>query len=285
MTKNEVFEEQYIQLPEAYSRHKLDAMYREIPLKDTTCRTLRKYFNAMANLYGTISLQKAFEIISNQSPSLVTADEFLAFAEIARHEDEQYYILSSEEILYEAIAEDDNVWEREIVSNIFFEVDGIDLYIQTKLRQQGKPYYIPKEAELLKYEDPFYCECIPEVDAMWNFIDNTFDLDSIEGEILLWIFVFEVRYHTNGMSRIMEYIDDNGLVFPSEEDCLEFIKLYQDLNNHMQMPGNRGYAPIELTKVNAGNTTSSVKKQHAKVGRNDPCPCGSGKKYKKCCGR
>ncbi|HEV2490873.1 MAG TPA: SEC-C metal-binding domain-containing protein [Candidatus Acidoferrales bacterium] len=23
----------------------------------------------------------------------------------------------------------------------------------------------------------------------------------------------------------------------------------------------------------------------AKVGRNDPCPCGSGKKYEKCCGR
>jgi len=22
-----------------------------------------------------------------------------------------------------------------------------------------------------------------------------------------------------------------------------------------------------------------------KVGRNDPCPCGSGKKYKMCCGR
>ena len=22
-----------------------------------------------------------------------------------------------------------------------------------------------------------------------------------------------------------------------------------------------------------------------KVGRNDPCPCGSGKKYKRCCGR
>jgi len=25
--------------------------------------------------------------------------------------------------------------------------------------------------------------------------------------------------------------------------------------------------------------------QGPKVGRNDPCPCGSGKKYKKCCGR
>lgn len=24
-------------------------------------------------------------------------------------------------------------------------------------------------------------------------------------------------------------------------------------------------------------------RKHKKIGRNDPCPCGSGKKYKKCC--
>jgi uncharacterized protein YecA (UPF0149 family) len=28
-----------------------------------------------------------------------------------------------------------------------------------------------------------------------------------------------------------------------------------------------------------------VVRGHRKVGRNDPCPCGSGKKYKRCCGR
>ena len=28
-----------------------------------------------------------------------------------------------------------------------------------------------------------------------------------------------------------------------------------------------------------------VKRQTPKVGRNDPCPCGSGKKYKRCCGK
>jgi len=27
-----------------------------------------------------------------------------------------------------------------------------------------------------------------------------------------------------------------------------------------------------------------VIRSNPKVGRNDPCPCGSGKKYKKCCG-
>jgi preprotein translocase subunit SecA len=30
--------------------------------------------------------------------------------------------------------------------------------------------------------------------------------------------------------------------------------------------------------------TQTAKREGNKVGRNDPCPCGSGKKYKKCCG-
>jgi len=28
-----------------------------------------------------------------------------------------------------------------------------------------------------------------------------------------------------------------------------------------------------------------IEREEPKIGRNDPCPCGSGKKYKKCCGR
>jgi preprotein translocase subunit SecA len=31
--------------------------------------------------------------------------------------------------------------------------------------------------------------------------------------------------------------------------------------------------------------TKPIKRAEQKVGRNDPCPCGSGKKYKKCCGK
>jgi hypothetical protein len=33
----------------------------------------------------------------------------------------------------------------------------------------------------------------------------------------------------------------------------------------------------------AGNAAPAVASARLKVGRNDPCPCGSGKKYKKCC--
>lgn len=35
----------------------------------------------------------------------------------------------------------------------------------------------------------------------------------------------------------------------------------------------------------AENNTYTRNDGEAKVGRNDPCPCGSGKKYKKCCGK
>ena len=40
----------------------------------------------------------------------------------------------------------------------------------------------------------------------------------------------------------------------------------------------------EVAKVTGTNRDDSAKKS-AKIGRNDPCPCGSGKKYKMCCGR
>ena len=34
----------------------------------------------------------------------------------------------------------------------------------------------------------------------------------------------------------------------------------------------------------APSAPTPIRKDAPKVGRNDPCPCGSGKKYKKCCG-
>jgi tetratricopeptide (TPR) repeat protein len=40
-----------------------------------------------------------------------------------------------------------------------------------------------------------------------------------------------------------------------------------------------------LAKIQAGAASTPVKRADPKVGRNDPCPCGSGKKFKKCCGR
>jgi preprotein translocase subunit SecA len=49
--------------------------------------------------------------------------------------------------------------------------------------------------------------------------------------------------------------------------------------------GTRGGRPVQSAKAEAEAKAEPVRRDRPKVGRNDPCPCGSGKKYKKCHGK
>ena len=67
-------------------------------------------------------------------------------------------------------------------------------------------------------------------------------------------------------------------------------------NSHLQDTAAQARAQSQAQAVPAGVAAGGaaaaaegaevhVEQLHSdKVGRNDPCPCGSGKKYKKCCG-
>jgi len=61
-----------------------------------------------------------------------------------------------------------------------------------------------------------------------------------------------------------------------EKDMISALEQYKKQQEAMQknLVMSRG----------AGEAQEPVKRSHEKIGRNDPCPCGSGKKYKKCCG-
>ena len=56
-----------------------------------------------------------------------------------------------------------------------------------------------------------------------------------------------------------------------------------DLTRNIQRKKEKELAALQFV---GGEATTAKKPVLAKkiVGRNDPCPCGSGKKYKKCCG-
>ena len=45
------------------------------------------------------------------------------------------------------------------------------------------------------------------------------------------------------------------------------------------------FSEEELKKFYKEQKESTTIRKPKTIGRNDPCPCGSGKKYKKCCGR
>lgn len=50
-------------------------------------------------------------------------------------------------------------------------------------------------------------------------------------------------------------------------------------------PQRRSVAVANPTPPSDGTAVHGPKQASAKIGRNDPCPCGSGKKYKRCCGK
>jgi preprotein translocase subunit SecA len=59
------------------------------------------------------------------------------------------------------------------------------------------------------------------------------------------------------------------------------VKPHQELPEEARKPERQ----LAYSHGNGGVAAAPVKKDAKKVGRNDPCPCGSGKKYKKCCGK
>jgi preprotein translocase subunit SecA len=81
-----------------------------------------------------------------------------------------------------------------------------------------------------------------------------------------------------------------GLMSRIEEDTLRFLFLLQPVeeekkSEEMERKRKRAEFVMSQQSSNGGNgTPQQVKRDGAKVGRNDPCPCGSGKKFKKCHG-
>ncbi len=81
-------------------------------------------------------------------------------------------------------------------------------------------------------------------------------------------------YTTEGyelFDRLLDRIDNDIAVFLLKAEVKQNIERKQTLNG----TANDGKEKLK----------QKPKKSQEKIGRNDPCPCGSGKKYKQCCGK
>ena len=73
-------------------------------------------------------------------------------------------------------------------------------------------------------------------------------------------------------------------VIPLEEQGEEGLEVANFLEAVANGRRPYGVKAVHITKNEMYIKTDTIVKEN-KVGRNDPCPCGSGKKYKKCCGK
>ena len=89
----------------------------------------------------------------------------------------------------------------------------------------------------------------------------------------------------------VQQVHETKLANPIEDSKAQYIHPEAGISESKapassQMPRGMG-APSPFSprnEVSDDQAPAPIKRSHEKVGRNDTCPCGSGKKYKKCCG-
>lgn len=315
--------------PRIYAESTIARMNKKLALPQETMSLLYDYFEAFANLYQLLPLKDAYKIISRQNKDLITLDEFIAFSEIARHEDHFYYILAKDELYLDAPKEEPI--DREIVHSCLVDID-YEYYYNLVRHQIDKPLKILPKQELLKYKYDMYIADTPYVRAMTNFLCTRLKLSAQRTDDIISDLILILTCDDRPFDALSEMLDRKEIMM-TKSQLKDFIKLFTDLSNNTRLPQNRGFTPLELS-ANRGdqkvinsisfgpNITAALKSGEVdieeyrkgilmselsekvkmdmlrqlsqiegknttqkKVGRNDPCPCGSGKKYKKCCGK
>ena len=124
----------------------------------------------------------------------------------------------------------------------------------------------------------------PGAVAGWGSPPAAYDLVA-EG----WAALFPTKIRAEQSTWLgLEIVDTEAGGMDDENGVVEFIarftekgqpKQHHERSRFSKHAGRWYYLDGEVPKP------QTQRHEGPKVGRNDPCPCGSGKKYKKCCGK
>ena len=153
--------------------------------------------------------------------------------------------------------------------------DVADLLEQTR----SKPRYVPAPKEFLRYADWRYYEPTIYTQNLLRFLMREAEQSaSIAADTVSEI--VNAAMMNSGVPLMVGILDDYGVDLTDEQfDSL--MKLLVDVSSHTRTWANNGHTSAEIASM----SRSAAEVHKKKPGRNDPCPCGSGLKYKKCCGR
>lgn len=230
-------------LPSEYTRRQLNAAYRAVPLADPISRLLRRYCNAMANLYGVITVEDAFEIISGQNADTISRKQFHSFIEIAVHEFEDFCISKPEEIYVDEPKSKVGAWyilDTNIAAGNACSIDSI-------LRShQGLEAFVPKKTALLKYDNILFSADRPETDQLKNFLRNEMHLDDERAGDVFDNLLFSVRCLEPSISNVASYLSSQGLRFDSEQDAEKFASIFVSFAETERRQAFYGHTAVEV---------------------------------------
>jgi preprotein translocase subunit SecA len=126
-------------------------------------------------------------------------------------------------------------------------------------------------------------------DPLVEYKKESFDMfqalmDRIEDETLRYLFFLQpVQLQQVGNPDEGDELEDVAARQREEARQEAARSSLEDFTRNIKRKKERELAELQLVGAGGGGTITQVIKGE-KVGRNDPCPCGSGKKYKKCHG-
>ena len=73
------------------------------------------------------------------------------------------------------------------------------------------------------------------------------------------------------------------LLFPSYPETSEAPNSVVQISEKSKIVHKTAQSPVAPVHTPEPSVPQTIRRDHPKVGRNDVCPCGSGKKFKRCC--
>lgn len=225
----------------------------------------------MLYYYGILSRQTLFEKLEQYMKEPVDTVECLNVLHLAQ----EYYLEFD--------------WKWDGLTN--YRVRDFETILNEQAMRKSVDYYPFTKEQLLKAGTPDFVDWNASSRAFLTYLLETYEITKDEARELIQDCIYTVQ-EGEDIHELLQILQAH-LIFDdldSLQTCMNFVT---NLANSTRQWFLKGYSSNELFEKEkkslkplptSGKRAPDSTPSTVKVGRNDPCPCGSGKKYKKCCG-
>lgn len=260
-------------------------------------KELLHFMELIAELRGILTIDEAFEAYRAAYPKgfesvdevleiLYVALDSLEFGGSMLETPDELYLMHFE--LFFDYLHSHGMSPRDADSYYEGELDGLPE--ATRMHQRGKE---PRALtpEMLASDSVFiWATEQPPARAMRNYLDehvpddadDYFFAEKVVEDLLTEVFI---GFFESSTQMFFDILEQNGFS-PDYSQVNQLLGLWQNMCNGLPDWPNNGWSPNELhNRASRRTVFYNEDGSPMRIGRNDPCPCGSGKKYKRCHGR
>ncbi len=232
-------------------------------------------------LYGILPLEQLVKIYNHYEEDEIEREE----AEVYIHQ----FMENGEDFVFV----DDLIVDEELMDDNIYQII---------LTTQGdKPFYMPKDKEeFLDYGKLFCQEPDEYAREFFDFMMNKYKISEVTAHMAFYD--IQEIFRSNGniedaMDILDHYLNWEDVKITGQKQKKMVAKYLKKIEIHTRLVRHRGYTEEEYRNLQGEKWSQPVRSVRDSVNKiiefpgprkvypNDPCPCGSGKKYKYCCGK